>query len=258
MVSVCIPTYENVELFNRLIRSLIMQDYENLKVIVSDDSKTDKIFDAIKKINFPIKYHRNEKSLGSPKNWNNAISLAQGKYIHLIHHDDYYYSNSSLSNMVNKIELNQSDILFSACLWQSKIKLERVVRGINAERFLEIQQNRLINLLEINYLSVPSCMFFKNGLNFKYDEELIYLVDVDFYLNCIQQVGVKKVSSLFNPEIIINIEDETQITNATVNETIKKKEWHYLVNKWSHLLEKDNVLKNNFMKKVLEREGIQC
>ena len=42
-VSVCIPTYNNLELFKKCLNSVLVQEFKDYEIIVSDDSNNDEI-----------------------------------------------------------------------------------------------------------------------------------------------------------------------------------------------------------------------
>src|SRR4051794_28296452 len=96
-VSICIPAYGDPYLLERCLRSVIAQSYTNYEVIVSDDSRHEKLQEVVYKLNDRrISYYKNRSILGSPANWNEAISYAKGKYIKILHHDDWFASDTAL------------------------------------------------------------------------------------------------------------------------------------------------------------------
>ena len=55
MISIIIPTYNNLELFKRAYNSVISQDEKDVEVIVVDDSSTNDIQNYC--LNLPVRYH---------------------------------------------------------------------------------------------------------------------------------------------------------------------------------------------------------
>lgn len=116
-ISVCIPTYMAPEFFKKVINSVVMQDYPNFEVIVTDDSPDGCIKDILSDLVSPVPlvYRKNSKQLGTPANWNQAISMATGEYIKILHHDDWLLSSRSLSEFLNLMErYPQAGMGFSA------------------------------------------------------------------------------------------------------------------------------------------------
>lgn len=101
-VSVCIPTYNQIENFKRAFESVISQEYSDYEIIVTDDSTNDEISNYLQFRNSPhvVRYYKNSPRLGAPANWNRAISLAKGKYIKILHHDDWLHSNLVCKNLL--------------------------------------------------------------------------------------------------------------------------------------------------------------
>src|SRR5258705_12616457 len=93
-ISICIPAYKRVKYLERLLESIMTQEYKDFEVIISDDSDDDCVARHIKNYSgkFSIHYYKNNPSLGTPANWNFAISLARGIWIKLMNHHDWFSS----------------------------------------------------------------------------------------------------------------------------------------------------------------------
>ncbi|WP_315015671.1 glycosyltransferase family 2 protein [Capnocytophaga leadbetteri] len=90
-ISVLIPTY-NVEKFvEKALRSIMLQTYVNLEIIVVDDCSTDNTFAVLKKLakeDGRIKLFRNEKNKKIADTLNFALKQATGRYIARMDGDD--------------------------------------------------------------------------------------------------------------------------------------------------------------------------
>jgi glycosyltransferase involved in cell wall biosynthesis len=113
-ISICIPAYKRTHFLKRLLLSIEHQSYTNYEVIISDDSNDDSVEELLKEFNgkFEIKYFKNEKALGTPANWNHAISKATGEWIKLIHDDDWFANEHSLEKFA--LSTNNNKFIFSA------------------------------------------------------------------------------------------------------------------------------------------------
>ena len=94
-LSIILPSFnysQGLELFVELINSELSESYiHQCEFVVSDSS--DERFHAkkIKSIcekNLSFKYISNQ-GLNASKNWNQALSAANGKYILMVHHDEF-------------------------------------------------------------------------------------------------------------------------------------------------------------------------
>ncbi len=111
-ISLCVPTYNRAGTLEQLIHSFLLQDYMFKELVISDDSSTDDVRLLIKKINNPsIRYFRNKKSLGFPKNLLASMLHAKGDYIIVLGDDDVLFSNKTLSKYVNAFD-NNPDVHF--------------------------------------------------------------------------------------------------------------------------------------------------
>jgi glycosyltransferase involved in cell wall biosynthesis len=109
VISICIPTYEQTDFLNKLMESIVFQDYCNYEVVISDDSKSTVVRDLIHDKYGPLlgdklRYFHNEPALGSPANWNNAIGLARYDVVKIMHHDDYFSGKDSLSKIFSQFQ----------------------------------------------------------------------------------------------------------------------------------------------------------
>ena len=75
-LSICIPAYKRIDYLKRLLLSIERQSYKNFEVIVSDDSDDNSVYNLLQTFNklVSIQYFKNTPSLGTPANWNSAIS----------------------------------------------------------------------------------------------------------------------------------------------------------------------------------------
>src|ERR1043166_5570237 len=97
--SICIPAYKRVNFLKRLLDSIAAQSFKDFEVIITDDSPGNEVYDLTEhyKDNFTILYLKNPATLGTPANWNEAISHARGEWIKLMHDDDWFSSSESLA-----------------------------------------------------------------------------------------------------------------------------------------------------------------
>ncbi|MEN6293489.1 MAG: glycosyltransferase family 2 protein [Methanobacterium sp.] len=105
-VSVIIATYNRAYLIGRAIKSILDQTFQDFELIIVDDGSSDNTKELITKYmqeDPRIKYIKNKRNLGLPKTRNEAIKVAQGKYIGLLDDDDEWLPNK-LEKQVNKFQ----------------------------------------------------------------------------------------------------------------------------------------------------------
>ncbi|MBE3667213.1 hypothetical protein BOO35_19340 [Vibrio navarrensis] len=93
LVSVYITTHNRAGLLVRAVKSVLNQTYKNVEIIISDDGSSDdtkqKVLDLQKK-HKNIVYVRNEVPKGANNARNNALRVANGKYISGLDDDDVF------------------------------------------------------------------------------------------------------------------------------------------------------------------------
>lgn len=217
LVSICIPAYKQPLLLKKAIDSVLMQTYTNYEIIVSDDTPDDSVKKIVEIFNEPkIFYFKNEAALGSPGNWNNAIKQAKGKYIKILHHDDYFATKESLQKFVSALEsapennfvFSYSDIYFKKVNEhylhkQSNAQLKRIKEG---SEFLFFR----------NVIGAPSAVMFKKDESIVFNKNYKWLVDVEFYISYFK----KHKHFVCIPEGLVTIVDgsEEQITREVSND----------------------------------------
>ena len=96
LISICIPAYKRTDFLQRLLDSISIQTFPDFEVIVSDDSPDEAVgrLCAQYSSRFTLHYFRNERSLGTPENWNAAVKQAGGTWIKIMHDDDWFADTS--------------------------------------------------------------------------------------------------------------------------------------------------------------------
>jgi glycosyltransferase involved in cell wall biosynthesis len=100
MVSVIIPLYNYQKYISGCIRSVLMQDYDDMEIIVVDDCSTDDSYKiACGFIGPKLKVIRHDKNRGYSAAKNTGIRASIGKYICLIDADDMLMAGSIWSRV---------------------------------------------------------------------------------------------------------------------------------------------------------------
>ena len=207
--SIVIPTYEynNLapELLKKLIDSIKTQDFKDYEIVISDHSQTNIVENFIKNYDLPINFFKNERGRGNSSiNMNEGIKKSIGEYIKIMHMDDWFCDDNTLSLINKSIKLNPNK------KWG----------GVGFNHFYEEsgQIGRYI-LPNINdeiktLLGCPSVSFFKNDDNF-FDENLIIINDSDMHI----RLGKKYGDPIFVNEYCVTVRmSQNQVSNNVSNE----------------------------------------
>ena len=128
-VSICIPTYNNLEQVIQLLSSIEEQTYKDIEIIITDDSTDQKIEEWIGQgadgtglaCLLKCTYQHNEKPLGHIYNWNAALRLATGEYIKIMFSDDWFTYPDSLEKFVKMLDDDkQASMAFCGSMQVSK------------------------------------------------------------------------------------------------------------------------------------------
>ncbi len=230
LISLCIPAYKRIDYLKRLLLSIVIQNFKDYEVIISDDSNDNSVEELLKEFNgkLEIKYFKNEKALGTPSNWNHAISKATGQWIKLMHDDDWFSNEYSLEKFALATK-NVSPFIFSA--YSNKIELTNFTEMMFFNKNLKnsILKNPLL-LLAKNIIGPPSVTLFHNSIKDKYDERLKWRVDIEYYIRNIS----KGVDFAYINEPLINVGvSDSQVTNSCLNiSSVEIPELYILLSKY--------------------------
>jgi len=217
LVSICIPTFKQKEYLQKCLTSVLEQSFLDFELIISDDTPDDSIEHFLKSFlkDHPYSYSRNNPALGNPENWNAAIARAKGKYIKILHHDDFFTQKNSLEIMVKEIEAKQAAFIFCASdVWDTQSNQHR-------RHFISPKQYNLLAeypelLFFKNCIGAPSATLYVNDNTFAYDKRLKWLVDVDLYLQFLFRK--KKIIAIDEALICTAHAAEGQVTSAVIND----------------------------------------
>jgi glycosyltransferase involved in cell wall biosynthesis len=185
-ISICIPTWEQHgyggQYLNHLLNSIKKQTYSNYNVVISDHSLDKSIKSCLDNHkDLEIIYIKNNTKLGNgPANTNNAIKYCDGNIIKVMFQDDFFFNNRALE-IINKTFLNDSvKWVVNGC--------NHTTNGFDFTRPMIPAWNDDI-LYGNNTISSPSVLSFKNDDVEFFDENLVMLMDCDYYYRLFTKYG---------------------------------------------------------------------
>lgn len=156
-ISVCIATYNGSKFIKEQLQSILIQLGTNDEIIISDDSSNDDTIEIIENLQDPrIKIYKNNKFKSHIKNFEFALSKANGNYIFLSDQDDVWLNNK-ISNCINILDLY--DLVVTDCIYVSSngdIINESYFLNVNARKGL------IKNFIKNSYLGC--CMAFNRKI----------------------------------------------------------------------------------------------
>ncbi|MBS1511623.1 MAG: glycosyltransferase [Bacteroidetes bacterium] len=232
IISICIPTYNEPQKVKKLLDAVFSQTCRDYEVIITDDS-TNNLTETLIAEEFshlPLRYIKNKVSLGTPENWNFAISLAKGDWIKLMHHDDWFYDEHSLQAFAEAAAGAEADQKFIYCAFQnvylSSGQTEKVVSS-NSSRWL-LRKSPLV-LFQKNIIGNPSCTLVKREIAsaILFDKKLKWIVDFECYIRIFDVAP----NWLFIKKVLVNVGNhDKQVTSyARLNPVIEIPEAVYFL-----------------------------
>jgi len=114
LVNVCIPTFNRRGYLTEAVESVLAQSFGDFELVISDNASTDDTAEAVLSFGDPrIRYFRNDRNIGAPANWLNAVTKAIGRYCVIIGDDDRW-APTLLEQLVPPLDDNPDvDVAFS-------------------------------------------------------------------------------------------------------------------------------------------------
>ena len=110
LVSICIPTYKRYDQLKVCIENALGQDYDNIEVLVSDDTQDEPVPEWLQSLSnqeSKLRYIKQPTTLGLVLNNTFVRKKAKGKYLCIMHNDDEFPANY-ISKMMQVLDANPS------------------------------------------------------------------------------------------------------------------------------------------------------
>jgi glycosyltransferase involved in cell wall biosynthesis len=207
-LSIAIPTYEmngqGATYLTELFETIKFQTFQDIEVCVSDHSQDDSILDVCGEYAnyFTVQYYKNEEKRGNgPANTNSAVEMCSGEITKIIFQDDLLISSTALQRIVETYEH---------------------FRPMIPKWTPEMLEGR-------NLLGSPSGVSFLTKKFLPFDEELVLLMDTDFYHRMRYDHGMPYI---IEEHLTSNREHDNRISSSTVkyNARVEHPEGPWLVN----------------------------
>lgn len=198
-ISVCIPVYEmhgkGVEMLKRCLLSLQNQKFTDFEVVISDDSENLDIWNLLRNYteSLDILYVKNLNK-GMAANTNSAIKSARGELIKILYQDDYLAHKNSLKNIVGNFTEN----------W--------MITGSS--------NNPHPYYSHVNTLGSPSCLTIRNHDPLLFDENLKWVLDLEYYKRMYEKWGTPQILDEVN--VVIGLGEWQETNHLTLEEKLKE------------------------------------
>ena len=226
--SIAIPTWESYgsggEFLEDLLRTIEIQTFKDFEVCISDHSENNDVLDVVKTFEdkFSIVYsHNSEKRGNGPANTNKAIDMCSGDIIKVMFQDDFFYDDESLEKIGNEFDASDKMWLVNGC---------NHTQNNGHSFYWEMYPKWNDRLLEgVNTISSPSVVSFKSEVVTRFDENLVYFMDCDFYYGMNNKYGLP---IFLNDVLISNRVGDHQISTHVNKQEYISRETEYCIGKY--------------------------
>lgn len=155
------------------IKSILSQDYNNIEYIIIDGESKDGTVNIIRKYEKYISYWISESDNGIYDAMNKGIDIATGEWINFMNAGDTFYSNDTISTVINNLQSNTDLISGNIYYFDDK----------NEKKYLRQEE---INYPMQNMFCYHQSLFTKTSImkDIKFSTEFKVSGDYDFVLKC--------------------------------------------------------------------------
>lgn len=253
-VSICIPSYNNVDEVKHLLESIYEQEYRDFEVNISDDSTNDEIAEIVQRFQErydkeQIHYIHNEKGLGHIFNWNAAIKMATGEYIKIMFSDDWFTDCKSLGTFVAMLDENP-DAMLAFCGSRQVMLAGSQAEGVRhltkentkdsydrhaSAEFISRLERDYRNLFLGNEIGTPSASIYRRGKELSlFDEQSNWASDMFLYFELLRKSG--KFAYTTKPLICVGVHENQYTETFSEKDMRIYNDYRYMYSKY-HLQE---------------------
>jgi hypothetical protein len=214
---------KGAEFLRHSFEILSRQTFTDFDVVISDHSADSAIEHLCQEFRDRLEIHylkNTDKRGNSSANLNNAIRHATGTLIKILFQDDFLFDEHALEETVRNFDLEKDTWLVSAC--------KHSTDGKNFTQPYYPTYNHKIHLGK-NTISSPSVLTIKNNSPLLFDENLLWLMDCDYYRRLYDVFGSPKI---LNTVTVVNRTGAHQVTNVLATRSVRARERTYMIKKF--------------------------
>lgn len=219
-LSIVVPTFNNLDGLKRIVAVLDDYAYDDVELIVSDDSVNNDVKNFVLEKNrlgeTRLRYLSHTNTNNAVDNWNHGLNVAQGKFVQLIHHDEYPSSRDYLKTVRDRLLSGSPNILILKCFVKYRNKTMNVTIPDASKYFL---QHMPEFLLHKNIIGSSACLIVQRDYLQYYDRNLKWFVDVEEYYRLAQgKLSIGAVSHI----CIFSLYDPVNSITAKLRRNLRK------------------------------------
>lgn len=226
-LSVCIPTYEmngmGATYLEKSFGVLAKQTLDSFEVIVSDQSLNDDIIELCEvwqgRLNLRHYWNRDGERQASA-NTNHALKMARGAVHKVLFQDDFILSETALQEIFEAFDGLEAMWLLTGS--------GNTRDGQTIERPMVPHLTPKLHFGK-NTVSSPSVLAIRASCEHQFDENLIWLMDVEFYARLWKNYG----NPITLPETLVANRLHADQVSKSIDRAIQKRELDYVRKKFT-------------------------
>ena len=160
-VSIITVVYNNKNCIFDCLQSVLNQNYPNIEVIVIDGGSTDGTQQVIESFSDQLTYYTSEKDKGLFDALNKGISKATGDVIGILHSDDLFYSDGTISQIAEAFNQSKADLVYGDGMYVDREDTRKIKRIYTSKEFHK-------KYLNFGWIPLHTTIFVKRELFQKY------------------------------------------------------------------------------------------
>lgn len=190
LISIVIPSFNQGIFLERTIRSILIQDYPNIELIIVDNCSSDSTPKLLAEYKSLIDIIVVEPDEGQSDAINKGFSLASGDYLTWLNSDDFYYSPQAISSVMNTFFENPSvDFVYGDIFLYFHGRKPIPLHG---KHYCFRRDFQRLEVPIPQQGSVLRKSIFDDGISL--DCDLHYLLDRDFFLRIASTYSIRYVN----------------------------------------------------------------
>ena len=168
----------------QLLEELGQQSFQDVDIVISDQSNDNNVLSVCEKYSkiLDIKYFKNEHGRGKAAcNINKAMEHATGHIIKILYQDDYFVCKSALQIINDTFDQGASWVI------NAFTHSDNEKKSFFNTRLSQYSDNVLLGE---NTVGIPSNYSILNSEKIYMDENIMYVVDCEFYYRTKQKLGL--------------------------------------------------------------------
>ena len=197
-ITIITPTFNSSKTILTNLKSAKSQKYKNFEHLIIDNNSNDNTKNLVKKENNKKIRIISEKDNGIYDAINKGIKLAKGEIISILHSDDVYYNDQTLSKVAKAFEDNKVDIVYGNLLYVSKNNLDKIIRFWKSNNYSKGKFSK-------GWSPPHSAFFIKRKIHKKfgfYKTTIGNPADIELMYRFLEK---KKIKNIYNEEILIKM-----------------------------------------------------